>query len=461
MISIDSKKRFNLYTSSKIGMERIIVVGGGVAGVSAALGARKQNEKIEIIIIEKEKYTGYLRGKLPYIISGEISYDKVIPRIDFLKEKRIQVFLSSIVNKVDLNGKKITFMNSEKHERTIDFSKIVFAIGSIPLTLNVRGRNLDRIYELRTIEDAIKINKEVMKNVRVVIVGGGLVAVKTAESLLKRGCKIVMVFPEPEILYKVFDDNIGKVFREKMEKRGVEVIHKNKVKAFYGTKSVEAADTEKGVISCDMVILALGSKPNTVLAKEAGIPLGQYDGIIVDERMETLKKGVYAAGDCAEYTNFITKEKEPIHLAALAFQSGEVAGRNAAGGSERMGKIIENISAKIFGTEILSVGITLREAKNFRIKVLSSYLVLEKNDCYKPKLKTHINLMFDSESRKLIGAQMIGKGAMAWSNFLTLSIIKEVTVEEIAYFCYSHSPKVDEIRAEVIAAAKRAKDLFG
>ncbi|MBC7090415.1 MAG: FAD-dependent oxidoreductase [Nitrososphaeria archaeon] len=442
-------------------MERIIVIGGGIAGVSAALGARKQNEKIEIIIIEKEKYIGYLRGKLPYIISGKINYDKVIPRIDFLKEKRIQVFLSSIVNKIDLNDKKITFMNSEKHERTIDFSKIIFATGSIPLSLNVRGRNLDRIYELRTIEDAIKINKEVMRNMKVVIVGGGLVAVKTAESLLKRGCKIVMIFPEPEILYRVFDDNIGKVFREKMEKRGVEVIHKNSVKAFYGTKSVEATDTEKGVIPCDMVILALGSKPNTVLARRAGIPLGQHDGIIVDERMETVERGVYAAGDCAEYTNFITKEKEPIHLAALAFQSGEVAGINAAGGSERMGKIIENISAKIFGTEILSVGITLRETKNFRIKVLSSYLVLEKNDCYKSKLKTYINLIFDSESRKLIGAQMIGKGAMAWSNFLTLSIIKEVSVKEMAYFCYSYSPKVNEIMAEVIAAAKRAKDLFG
>jgi NADH oxidase (H2O2-forming) len=442
-------------------MERIIVVGGGIAGISAALGARKQNEKIEIIIIEKEKYIGYFRGKLPYIISGDISYDKVIPRTDFLKEKRINIFLSSIVKRIDLNGKKLTFIDSEKHERTIDFSKIIFATGSTPLKLNVKGCNLDRIYELRTIEDAIKISKEVARNMKVVIVGGGLVAVETAESLLKRGCKIVMVFPEPEILYKVFDDNIGKIFREKMEKRGIEVIHKNRIKAFYGMKSVEAVDTEKGIIPCDLAILALGSKPNTVLAKETGIPLGKYDGIIVDERMETGKAGVYAAGDCAEYTNFVTREKTPIHLAALAFQSGEVAGRNAAGGSEKMGKIIDNISAKIFGTEIVSVGITLREAKNFRIKILSSLSVLEEDDCCKSREKTYINLIFDSESKKLIGAQMIGKGSIAWSNFLALSVIREVSVEEIAYFCYSYSPKVSQNMAAVMTAVKRVKDLFG
>jgi len=439
-------------------MERVVVVGGGIAGVTAALSARDQNKKIEILLIEKEKYAGYSRGELPYIISEK--YDRVTSRTEVLKQNEVRTYLSSFVKKIDVPNKKITFLASDMHERILDFTKLVIATGAIPVKLNVRGCNLNNIYELRTIDDAIKIKGNIVKKSKVVIVGGGLVAIETAEALLKRGCKIVMVFPEKEILYKVFDENFGKMLREKMEKKGIEIIPSNQVKAFYGKGKVEATEVDEGIIPCDFAILTLGVVPNTVLAREAGILLGKYNGIIVDERMKASAEDVYSAGDCVEHVDFVTKKRTPIQVAALAYQGGEVAGRNAAGGSEKIEKTISNICAKIFGYEIASVGITFRETKNFRKEVLSSYTVLGGNGYYRSREKTHVNLIFDGESRRLIGAQVIGRRAATWGNFLALAVIKEVNVEEMAYFCNSYSPSVEEVVAAVIVAAKRARELF-
>ncbi|MEM3502919.1 MAG: FAD-dependent oxidoreductase [Nitrososphaeria archaeon] len=444
-------------------MERIIIVGGGIAGVSSALGARKQNQEIEIILIEKEKYAGYLRDKLPYIISGNKKdykdYD-VIPAIDYFIKNRINVLLSSFVKKIDLNNKKITFIDSEKHERILNFTKLIIATGTLPVKLNVRGCELKNIFELKTLEDAIKIKESVIKNKKVIIIGSGLVALETAEVLFKRGCKVVIVSPEKEILYKIFDEKFGQIIREKIEKSGIEIITENRVKAFYGKGKVEAIETEKGIIPCDYSLLALGVKPNTDLAREAGIPLGKYEGIIVNERMETEREDVYAAGDCVEYKNFITNEETPIQTTTLAFQGGEIAGKNAAGGNEKIGRIISNICAKVFGSEIASVGITCREAKNFKKKILSINTIFNKND--QPiytKVRSYINLIFDGENKKLIGAQMIGKRAGTWGNFLALAIIKEVKIDEIAYFCNSYSPFLEEtVVAGVVAAAKKLLD---
>ncbi|MEM0053001.1 MAG: FAD-dependent oxidoreductase [Nitrososphaeria archaeon] len=444
-------------------MERIIIVGGGIAGVSSALGARKQNQEIEIILIEKEKYAGYLRDKLPYIISGNKKdykdYD-VIPAIDYFIKNRINVLLSSFVKKIDLNNKKITFIDSEKHERILNFTKLIIATGTLPVKLNVRGCELKNIFELKTLEDAIKIKESVIKNKKVIIIGSGLVALETAEVLFKRGCKVVIVSPEKEILYKIFDEKFGQIIREKIEKSGIEIITENRVKAFYGKGKVEAIETEKGIIPCDYSLLALGVKPNTDLAREAGIPLGKYEGIIVNERMETEREDAYAAGDCVEYKNFITNEGTPIQTTTLAFQGGEIAGKNAAGGNEKIGRIISNICAKVFGSEIASVGITCREAKNFKKKILSINTIFNKND--QPiytKVRSYINLIFDGENKKLIGAQMIGKRAGTWGNFLALAIIKEVKIDEIAYFCNSYSPFLEEtVVAGVVAAAKKLLD---
>lgn len=441
-------------------MERIIIVGGGIAGVSSALGARKQNQEIEIILIEKEKYAGYLRDKLPYIISGNKKYYDVIPAIDYFIKNRINVLLSSFVKKIDLNNKKITFIDSEKHERILNFTKLIIATGTLPVKLNVRGCELKNIFELKTLEDAIKIKESVIKNKKVIIIGSGLVALETAEVLFKRGCKVVIVSPEKEILYKIFDEKFGQIIREKIEKSGIEIITENRVKAFYGKGKVEAIETEKGIIPCDYSLLALGVKPNTDLAREAGIPLGKYEGIIVNERMETEREDAYAAGDCVEYKNFITNEGTPIQTTTLAFQGGEIAGKNAAGGNEKIGRIISNICAKVFGSEIASVGITCREAKNFKKKILSINTIFNKND--QPiytKVRSYINLIFDGENKKLIGAQMIGKRAGTWGNFLALAIIKEVKIDEIAYFCNSYSPFLEEtVVAGVVAAAKKLLD---
>jgi len=309
---------------------------------------------------------------------------------------------------------------------------------------------------MRRLNDALKVKEIAEKGKKIVIAGGGLVSVETAEALTKKGVRVTMVFLEDEVLSMVFDEDIGKMVRKKLEGNGTEIISSSKIEQFYGIRRIEAVKADGQILPCDYLILATGVKPNTQLAKDAGIPVGKYEGIIVNDKMETRIEGIYAAGDCVETRNFITGENVPIQLATTAYREGEVAGENAAGGNRRIPKMISNVCAKVFGLEVASIGLTVQDARRNGIEVYQSFVEnIDKVEYFPGGKKTCTSLLFNEQNGKLIGAQFAGERAATWGNFAALAIIKGLNAEELANFDISYSPSVENFWTGITTAARK------
>jgi len=440
-------------------VEKIIVVGGGVAGINAAIAARKENENIKITVIDQEEYPQYSRCGLPYLISEEIGdwkkfvkYDTKILRDIF----KLDPNLSTSVKKIDLPKRRILVVDSIGNERILEYAKLILATGAIPIKPAVKGINLTNIFEMRTLNDALKVKEIAKKGKKIIIAGGGLVSVETAEALTKKGVKVIMVFLEDEILSMVFDGDIGQMVRKKLEEHGVEIISSSKIEQFYGMKRIEAVKADGQILPCDYLILATGVKPNTQLVKDAGIPIGKYGGIIVNDQMETRIEDIYAAGDCVEIRNFITGENVPIQLATTAYREGEIAGENAAGGNRRMPKIINNVCAKVFDLELASVGLTIQDTRRNGIEVYQSFVEnIDKVEYFPEGKKTWTSLLFNKKNSNLIGAQFAGERAATWGNFAALAIIEGLNAEELANFNTSYSPSVENFWTGITTAARK------
>jgi len=440
-------------------VEKIIVIGGGVAGINAAIAARKESENIKITVIDQEEYPQYSRCGLPYLISEEIGDWKKLIKYDanFLRDKfKLDINLSTSVKKIDLQKRRIFTVDSIGKERILEYTKLIIATGAIPIKPAIRGMNLSNIFEMRTLNDALKVKEIAKKGRKIIIAGGGLVSVETAEALTKKGVKVTMVFLEDEVLSMVFDRDIGQIVRKKMEEHGVEIISSSKIEEFYGMKRIEAVKADGQILPCDYLILATGVKPNTQFLNGTGIPIGKYDGIIVNDKMETRIEGVYAAGDCVEIRNFITGENVPIQLATTAYRQGEIAGGNAAGGNRRMPKTINNVCAKVFGLEVASVGLSVHDTRRNGIEAYQSFVEnIDKVEYFPGGKRTWTSLLFNKQNSNLIGAQFAGGSAATWGNFAALAIIERLSVEELANFETSYSPSVENFWVGITTATRK------
>ena len=228
----------------------------------------------------------------------------------------------------------------------------------------------------------------------------------------------------------------------------------SKIEQFYCMKRVEAVKADEQIVPCDYLILATGVKPNTSLAKDAGILVGKYEGIIVNDKMETRIGDIYAAGDYVKIRNFITGENVSIQLATTAYREGEVAGENAAGENRRIPKMISNVCAKVFDLEPASVGLTLQDTRRNGIEAYQSFAEnMDKVEYFPGGKKIWISLLFNKQN-KLIGAQFAGERAATWGNFAALAVIEGLNVEELANFDTSYSPSVENFWTGITTAAR-------
>jgi len=442
-------------------MEKIVVVGGGIAGTTAAITAKKKASEVPVSLITEEKYAAYSRCGLTYLISGEVRrWESLLRYNGVLNQTKIDLKLLTCVKKIDIPNKRVILSKPNEYYKTLEYTKLILATGATAIKPAIAGINLKNVFEMRNLDDALQIKEIVRNKKKAVVAGGGLVCVETAEALMRVGVKVTIVSPQKEILDMVFDEKIGKLVRRKLKEHKVEIIDASKVERIYGTSKVEAVKVDGRILSCDMLIMALGVRPNSSLALEAGIPTGKYDGIVVNDRMETKIRDIYAAGDCAETYNFITNEYMPVQLATVAYREGEVAGENSVGGDKKLRKVITNSCIKIFGLELAAIGITLKEADRTGIKTYDVFIESNNKIDYFPRKKSiWTHLIFDKRTDRLIGAQLAGEKASVWGNFAALAILEGLKVDDLADFINSYSPSVENFWAGIVAAARKIREL--
>jgi len=441
---------------------KIVIVGGVAAGGSAAARARRMDDTAEIILLEKGSYVSFANCGLPYYLGGEIpnrdSLLLVRPEL-FRNRFHVQVRLNNEVTEIRRKEKTVLVSSPEGvYEESYD--KLILATGSEPIVPAIEGAALENIHTVFTIDDVDAIMSKLDNGVEhAVIVGAGFIGIETAENLVKRGIPTTIVEMKSQIL-SILDPEFSPPIEAHMKDAGLEVRLNQSVKAFRGENKVEEVILSDGTaLPADLVIISAGVRPRSQLAAAAGLEIGKYGGIVVNEYMQTSDPCIYAAGDAAESRHMVTGKPVSVALAGNANKQGRIAGSNAVGGRLRYKGTLATSILKIFDLTAARTGLTEREALANGLDCFSVFIPAPYSVRYYPDAGWMIlKLTALKDSGKIIGAQAVGdKGVDKRIDVIAASIYAGLTVYDLENLdlCYAppySSPKSPEILAGMVAS---------
>jgi len=328
---------------------QILIVGSGNAGFSAAKAARTQDPEAKIIMFGEENQLPYYRLRLCDYIGKNLAYDKLeINHEEWFEKNKIQLELSSKVTAIDIKAKKISVNGKE-----YGYDSLVLATGSTPIMPSFEGKELSGVYTIWTTDDIVKINKELLAARKAVVIGGGLLGLEAAHKISEMGTEVSLIECMPRLLPKQLDEEGSEIFKDKVQSLGISVLCGKSVEGFVGDHNghvMKVGMTDGSFFEADLVIVAVGVAPNTSICQSRGINMDRC--LIVNEKMETNIKDIYAAGDVASVNGRWYGQW------AVAGKQGQVAGINAAGGNAvYKGEDLPYILATM-NTRVVSVGDT-------------------------------------------------------------------------------------------------------
>lgn len=326
--------------------EKILIIGSGVSAVSAADGARGKNSSAEIEIIGEEQADPYYRTKLTEYLCEDMQMDRLkIKKDSWYEEKNIKLTKGVRVTSIDNENKKVVLSNGEVKE----FDKLILATGAKCFVPPIKNSNVAGVFVIRNMEDTEKV-KEYAKNCkRAVVIGGGVLGLEAAWGLKLLGIETSVIEMMQRILPKQLDEQGSEILEAAIEQAGVKFFKGVVVSAIEGEKKVTSIALENGQhILADLVIISAGIAPNKELAQNLGLNVGR--GIVVNEKMETSMKDVYACGDVAEYNGKI------IGLWQVAMEQGKTAGINACGGEAQYKEQIQPLNFDGMNIKLISIG---------------------------------------------------------------------------------------------------------
>ncbi|MCJ7651926.1 MAG: FAD-dependent oxidoreductase [Candidatus Lokiarchaeota archaeon] len=333
-------------------IRKIAIIGNGIAGNSAAEAIRTIDRNVEVVMVSDETFPLYSACVLPHYLAEEIKDDVLFLKGfgDYLDNK-IEILLNNRVNNIDVRFKKIDF---EGKSKSLIYDKLILATGSNPIIPLIKGNDLHGVFCLKTLEDAKKMDKYKAKSV--VIVGSGLVGVETAVAFKKKGYNVYLIELLPRIMPKNFNSVPSRIIQNILEEHGIKVFTQEKIVEILGENCVKEVVTDRRTVKCEMVIFAIGMKPNIHLAQKSGIEIGASGGIKTDDQMRTNIESVYACGDCVETLDLISGNYTLNLLWGFAQKQGEIAGNNCLGGSKIYYAQLPRVAAKLFDIPIVSLG---------------------------------------------------------------------------------------------------------
>lgn len=447
-------------------IEHIAVIGCGAAGATAALQARKFNRKVEISIFNTEQYSQYSRCGLPYTISGKVASfdDLVLMPPDNWGALKIDAHLNVTVTDIDKKSKELIF-SSEGDERTKNYDSLIFATGAENADPPIKGLDKNRVYGLRTLDDAKALAVEADKAKTGVIIGGGLVGMEAAEAFHERGLDITVVEFLPHILLAMVDPDMAAIVEEHCIEHGLKILNNTAAQEIKGKDSPESvlvqnrATEETTEIPADFVVVATGVRPVTGLAEKLGVEIGPTRGIKTNDKMMTNIDQVYACGDCAENVEFITRLPMAGGLGTVAVRQARVAGINAAGGDVSFPGIVGAKVTKLFGLEIASTGFTDDMAKRYEIPIVKGSMKgSTKPPYYKGGKELKLKTFYNKETGKLVGGQLVGEEDAAMRlNVLTLGIQQDIDATELFDFENCYAPAICDTWDPLVSSADAAR----
>lgn len=398
-------------------MTRVVIVGGVAGGATAAARLRRLREDFEIVVLERGPYVSFANCGLPYYVGDMIQERRELELMTpkrFLNRFNINIRVNHEALAIDRSSKTITVKNLDENQNyELLYDLLLLSPGAYPIKPPIPGLSEVPLFFLRTIPDAEAIRQYIEKHIvkHGIIVGGGFIGLEMAENLRKRNLYVEIV----EMLNQVMpplDPEMAQFIHQELIRNDVGLVLGDAVDSFGRTdKGTPFVKTISGkIIETDLIMMSIGVKPESRLAREANLEVGPGGHIIVDERMQTSDPSIYAVGDAIQIINFVTKEPTSIPLAGPANKQGRIAADNMAGRDSKYRGTLGASVVQVFDLTVASVGPPEKVLKKLNIQIEKVYLFPSNHAGYYPgAVPMAFKLLFKVPSGKVLGAQIVGK----------------------------------------------------
>jgi len=451
--------------------ERVVVIGGDAAGMSAASQAKRlRRDGIDVVAFERTHHASYSACGIPYWAAGDVAdADQLVARDPEEHRRRgIDLRMRTEIEAIDLDKGEVAAHDLETgRSYRLGFDQLVVATGSEPVRPALPGVDAKGIYGVQTLDDgAAVIDAMQDKPEHVVVVGGGYIGIEMAEAMVRRGLPVTVVDRNSEPM-TTLDPDMGRMVHDAMERDlHIDVRTETAVEAFETDRDgrVRGVVTKDDTIPADLVVLGIGVRPKTALARDARLPLGDAGGLRTDLRMRVLgHEGVWAAGDCVEVLNLVSGQYGHVPLGTHANKQGRVVGLNIGGSYATFPGVVGTAISKVCNLEIARTGLREKDADRAGFAYVTVTIESTTRAGYFPGTqRMTVKMIAERRTGHLLGAQIVGwEGSAKRIDVAAIALWNRMTVEDMTALDLGYAPPFSPVWDPVLVAARKAADAVG
>ncbi|MFJ7058163.1 FAD-dependent oxidoreductase [Streptomyces microflavus] len=449
--------------------ERLVVIGGDAAGMSAASQARrlKGPDELEIIAFERSRFTSYSACGIPYWVSGDVEHrDDLIARTpEEHRERDIDLRMRTEVTEIDVAGRRVRALDRDSGDTYwTGFDKLVIATGARPVRPELPGIDAPGVHGVQTLGDgqALLDSLDALgseERRRAVVVGAGYIGVEMAEAMLKRGFEVT-VLNRGEQPMATLDPDMGRLVHDAMDGLGITTVNGASVtKILTGPDGrVSEVATEERTYPADVVVLGIGVEPEAELAREAGLAVGPHGGLLTDLAMRAVgHENIWAGGDCVEVLDLVAGRTRHIALGTHANKHGQVIGSNVGGGYGTFPGVVGTAVSKVCDLEIARTGLREKDARTVGLRYVTATIESTQRAGYYPGAKPMtVKMIAEHRTGRLLGVQIVGReGAAKRVDVAAVALTAGMTVEQMTALDLGYAPPFSPVWDPVLVAARK------
>ncbi|MFE4247950.1 FAD-dependent oxidoreductase [Streptomyces sp. NPDC056910] len=447
--------------------ERLVVIGGDAAGMSAASQARRMRgpDELEIVAFERGHFSSYSACGIPYWVGGEVAgRDELIARTpEEHRERSIDLRMRTEVTELDVEGGRVRSRALDTGtEAWTSYDKLVIATGARPVRPRIPGIDAPGVHGVQTLDDgqALLDSLASAQGRRAVVVGAGYIGVEMAEALIRRGYEVTVVNRGPEPM-STLDPDMGRLVHESMTGLAITMVDDAEVtKILTGDDGrARAVATTTDEYPADVVVLGIGVRPETSLARSAGLPLGEHGGLLTDLAMRVRgHENIWAGGDCVEVLDLVSGRERHIALGTHANKHGQVIGTNAGGGYATFPGVVGTAVSKVCDLEIARTGLREKDARRAGLQYVSATIESTSRAGYYPgAAPMTVKMIAERRTGRLLGVQIVGReGAAKRVDIAAVALTAGMTVDQMTALDLGYAPPFSPVWDPILVAARKS-----
>ncbi|MBK6014362.1 FAD-dependent oxidoreductase [Streptomyces sp. MBT53] len=447
--------------------ERLVVIGGDAAGMSAASQARrlKGPDELEIVAFERGHFTSYSACGIPYWVGGDVSApEELIARTpEEHRARDIDLRMRTEVVELDVAGGRVRARDVDSGaESWTSYDKLVIGTGARPVRPDMPGVDAPGVHGVQTLDDgqALLDSLARTRGRRAVVIGAGYIGVEMAEAFVNRGYDVTVVNRGKEPM-ATLDPDMGRLVHKAMEGLGITMVNDVRVTELRTGDDgrVRAVVTEDAEFPADVVVLGIGVRPETTLAEAAGLPLGQHHGLLTDMAMRVRgHENIWAGGDCVEVLDLVSGQERHIALGTHANKHGQVIGTNVGGGYATFPGVVGTAVSKVCDLEIARTGLREKDAHRAGLRFEAVTIESTSRAGYYPEASLMtVKMLAERRTGRLLGVQIVGReGAAKRVDIAAVALTARMTVEQMTALDLGYAPPFSPVWDPVLVAARKA-----